>query len=108
MERIKSYFPTGRGDNGVEKWISQRDEMRQISQFENLAFREKRKIFLSTLQLLATLDEDLFRTRAADNQVKPLSNRKVDKEGHSGEARRNSLFGNFLVKKKDSLFVSNK
>lgn len=63
--------------------------MRQISEFENLAFRENRKIFPSTLQLLATLDEDLFRTRTVDDKVKPLSDRKSDKEGNSGDALAN-------------------
>lgn len=83
-ERIKAYSPTRSGDNGGNSWISQRDQTRQLSEFENLAFRWTRKVF-STLSLLATLDDDLFGTRAAENQVRTLSNRKADKEGHSAD-----------------------
>lgn len=42
--------------------------------------------------LLATLDDDLYRTRAADGQVKMLSSRKADKEGHSADAVADALF----------------
>lgn len=37
-------------------------------------------------------DNDLFGTRSVDNQVKKLSNRKADKEGHSADVVADALF----------------
>ena len=39
-----------------------------------------------------TLDDDLFGTRARDNQVKKLSNRKADKEGHCADVVSDAIF----------------
>lgn len=49
-------------------------------------------MFFCSLNLIGTLDDDLFGTRAADNQVKTLSARKADKEGHSEDAIADALF----------------
>lgn len=40
----------------------------------------------------ATLDDDLSGTRAVDNQVKMLSSRKADREGHCSDAIADDLF----------------
>ena len=39
-----------------------------------------------------TLDDDLYGTRARDNQVKKLSARKADREGHTADAFADALF----------------
>ena len=57
-----------------------------------MAFRGTRKLFLTPLHLLATLNDDLYGTRAADNQVKNLSWRKADREGHSADAIADAFF----------------
>ena len=44
------------------------------------------------MHLLATLDDDLYGTRAADNQVKNLSSRKANREGHSADVTAYALF----------------
>ena len=40
----------------------------------------------------ATLDDDLYGTRARDNHVKTLSARKADREGHTANAVADALF----------------
>ena len=50
------------------------------------------KIFFSPTHTLATLDDDLYGTRATDNQVKTLSNRKSDREGHAADTIADALF----------------
>ena len=49
-------------------------------------------MFLVPAHLLATLDDDLYGTRASDNQVKALCSRKASKEGHSAGAIADALF----------------
>lgn len=70
----------------------QRDRTKCLSESEHLAFRETGKVFFCPLQNIATLDDDLFGTRATDNQVKTLSARKADKEGHSFDSIAEALF----------------
>jgi hypothetical protein len=53
-----------------------------IGEFESTAFRTSLKSFFTPTFTAATLDDDLYGSRAADNQVKQLSIRKADKEGH--------------------------
>lgn len=79
-------FPVvGRGGDGFSNWTSQRDQTPNLSEFERVAFKDTRRIFLHLLHLTLTLDDDLFGTRATDNQVKTLSCRKADREGHSAD-----------------------
>ena len=40
----------------------------------------------------AHLEDDLYGTRSMDNQVKTLSARKADREGHCAEAIEDALF----------------
>ncbi|PXF43284.1 hypothetical protein BWQ96_06981 [Gracilariopsis chorda] len=91
-DNILEYAPTGRGRQGEMHWNAQRDQKRQLSEFESIGFRDTRKVFFCPLHLLATLDDDLYGTRASDNQVKMLSARKADKEGHSADALADALF----------------
>lgn len=89
---VMAYSATGRGGSGEKTWNAQRDQTRFLGEFECLAFRDTRKICFTPLYQMATLDDDLFGTRAADNQVKMLSNRKADREGHSADAVADALF----------------
>lgn len=47
--------------------------------------------FVPLYQLL-TLDDDIFGTRAVDNQVKSLSSRKNEIEGHTADSILDALF----------------
>ncbi|PXF42597.1 hypothetical protein BWQ96_07692 [Gracilariopsis chorda] len=89
---ILAFAPTSRGRDDTLGWNRQRDQTQQYSEFELLAFRTTQKIFFLTSNLLVTLDDDLFGTRACDNQVKTLSARKGDKEGHSADTVADALF----------------
>lgn len=89
---LLAYSPVSRGRDGLQAWNACRDHTQQLTEFETLAFREVRKVFFSTMHLFATLDDDLFGTRAADNQVKTISARKADKEGHVADVLADALF----------------
>lgn len=65
--------------------------MTKLLQFYNVDFFLG-ILYFSPFQLLATLDDDLIRTRAADNQVKILSRRKADREGHADDVLANVMF----------------
>lgn len=85
-------FPiVGRGKDGASNWMAQRDQTPNLTEFEQTAFKDTKDIFLHVVHLFLTLDDDLFGTRAADNQVKLLSSRKADKEGHSADAVADAL-----------------
>lgn len=90
-EHLLAYPIVGRGRNGSQTWISQRDQTPNLTELEHFAFKDTRSIFMHVLHLFLTLDDDLFGTRASDNQVKSLSARKVDKEGHSADAVADAL-----------------
>ena len=72
--------------------MSQRDRTQQLSSFETASFRAICKVFLNPVYTFATLDDDLYGTRAKYNQVKSLSAREADREGHSADAIADALF----------------
>ncbi|CDF37457.1 unnamed protein product [Chondrus crispus] len=86
-----AHSATGRG-RGESAWSAQRDETQYLDAFEKAAYEMTRKIFLSPVHTFATLDDDLYGTRARDNQVKTLSMRKADREGHAADAIADALF----------------
>lgn len=92
VTNILAYPPTGRGNSRQQRWSAQRDQTRQLTEFDSIALRETRKIFFVPLHMMATLDDDLFGTRAADNQVKMLRSRKADNDRHSADAVADVLF----------------
>lgn len=47
------------------------------------------------MDIFAKLDDEVFRTRAVDNQVKTISARKADKEGYMAVVLADSFFGLF-------------
>ena len=49
-------------------------------------------MFVSPIHTLATLDDDLYGTRASNNQNTTLSSRKADREGHTADAIGDALF----------------
>lgn len=89
---ILAYSITGRGNEGLSSWNSQRDQTPLLSSFEETAFKMTAKIFMAPKHLFATLDDDLYGTRAADNQVKTLSARKADREGHVADSLADAFF----------------
>lgn len=72
--------------------MCQRDQTRNLTEFEQCAFRKTRAIFLNILHLSLTLDDYLFGTRAADNHVKTLNCWKADKENHSADVVADAIF----------------
>jgi hypothetical protein len=89
---ILAYSASGRGDNGQTTWNCSRDQSSLLSEFEKASFGTSCKIFLTPNHTFATLDDDLYGTRAVDNQVKTLSSRKADREGHCADALADALF----------------
>ena len=49
-------------------------------------------MFVSPVYTLATLDDNVYGSRAVDNQVKTLNSRKADREGHAADAIADALF----------------
>lgn len=89
---ILAYYPTGRGDVGDSTWRPQRDETQSLGEFEKVSYEMTRKIFLIPVHTSGTLDDDILGTRVEDNQVKTISARKADKEGHCADAIADALF----------------
>lgn len=85
------YSATGRAHMGSIR-NAQRDQTKYLSTFEWSAFRMTSNIVLTPVHAFATLDDDLYGTRASDNQVKSLSARKSDREGHTADAIADGLF----------------
>jgi hypothetical protein len=89
---ILAFPPSGRGDQRQNTWSFSRDQTQSLSDFKKAAFRTSCRLFLTPNHTYATLDDDLYGTRAADNQVKSLSARKADREGHCADAFADALF----------------
>lgn len=86
-------FPsTKRGNESNDQWASQRDSTQRLEGFERAGYDMSRNVCLSSNFTTVTVDDDLYGTRARDNQVKTLSNRKADKEGHSADVICEALF----------------
>jgi hypothetical protein len=81
---ILAYSASGRGGGGQSTWNCNRDQSSLLGEFDKASFRSSCKVFLAPNHTFATLDDDLCGTRAAENQVKTLSSRKADREGHQG------------------------
>ena len=89
---ILAFSPTNRGNLGTITWESQRDQTPQLQELEKLAFGPSCRIFFIPLHSILTLDDDLHGTRSKSNQVKKLSARKADKEGHCSIVVADALF----------------
>lgn len=73
-------------------WRSQRDATQLLNDFERQAWSVSKRLFYVLLVQLITLDDDLMGTRSRDNQVKMLSDRNADREGHSTDNVADALF----------------
>lgn len=89
---LPAYSALSRADVGGMTWDSERDQTQLIGEFKKLAFQATRRIFFNPNHLLATLDDELYVTRARDNQLKTLSARKDDKEGHPADVLVDAFF----------------
>lgn len=94
---VIAYSPTRRDSDGQISWNVQRDQTRYLTEFEMIGFRDTWKIFFTPLDLMETFDDDLFGSKASENQIKMSSARKADKEGHSAHAIADALFRLILV-----------
>lgn len=61
--------------------MSTTDKTKSLKEFEKISFREMQEVVMSLSYIFTTPDDDVFGTRAADNQVKYLFTRKKDREG---------------------------
>lgn len=59
--------------------------MQHLGEFESIEFRGAKNIVLVPLKPVLTLHDDMFGTSATENQVKSLSSRKADIEGHTAD-----------------------
>eukprot|EP00474_Spongospora_subterranea_P007755 CRZ08213.1 hypothetical protein [Spongospora subterranea] len=91
-QNILAFSPSNRGNMGANSWSSQRDMTPNLTAFEKVSFSVSNSIFVVPNHTTATLDDDLYGTRASDNQVKTISNRKSDKEGHCADVIADALF----------------
>ena len=89
---IAAFSPVELGHSGLSNWMPQRDLTPLLSVFEQSAFRISLNVFFIPNHLTITLDDDLYGTRARDNQVKTISSRKADTEGHSADAIADAFF----------------
>lgn len=82
-----------RGREGSSILTSQRAQKPHLAEFKRVAFKETKRVFLHVLNLMRTLNDERFGTRAANNQVKILRNIKEDTE----RKPRKSLLAAFLA-----------
>jgi hypothetical protein len=95
---VNGYSATGR-DTGSARWVSQRDQRIQLASFERLAFYLLIKMMLLPAHTILTLDDDLYGTRARDNQDKTRSKRRANKEDHCADALADPFFRlSFMVR----------
>lgn len=85
-QNILAYSATSRGDMHGITWNAQRDQRQYLSLFGSSAFRMTTKVFLTPAHTFATLYDDLYGSKASENQVKTLNARNVDREGHTADA----------------------
>ena len=52
----------------------------------------KCNVSVNPVHTLATLDDDLYGTRAGDNQVKSINSRKADQERHTADSIADAFF----------------
>ena len=90
--RLRAHPSTNRGDMGSFARGGQRDQTTFLSALEQGALEMSARIFFCHSFTLATLDDDVYGTRAVENQVKTLSARKADREGHTAEVMADALF----------------
>lgn len=72
-ENVFAYFCNGKGIDGTSDLVSQRDQRRELSEFEVSAFRENRKVSFTSLYLLEPLENDLSGVKEIKDQMKTLS-----------------------------------
>lgn len=89
---VIAFPPTKRGKQSEDEWAAQRDATQRLDTFERTAYEMSRNVCLIANHTTVTLDDDLYGTRARDNQVKTLSSRKADKEGHSADVLCDAFF----------------
>lgn len=77
---------------GASSWQPQRDQTIHLAEFEDAVTSEARSIFLVMNYVVLTLDDEMYGTRALDNQVKTLSNRKSKAEGCIADVIADALF----------------
>lgn len=85
LSDMMAYSFISRTEASDRAWGSQRDETQNFGEFESLAFRDVKDIFLVSLYQFITLGDDMFGTLSANSQVKNLIMRNVDEERHTAD-----------------------
>lgn len=81
---------------GQRNFLLQWNQTTNLSEFEYLSLAETKKIFSIPLHLMDRLDDELIGTRAVDNQVKSIANRKANRDDHSADSVADS-FLRFII-----------
>lgn len=89
---VLTFLASKGGNKIVDDWELQRDAMQTLDAFERATYKITRSIYLIRNNNMVTLDDDVYGTWAKDNQVKPMSSRKIDKEGCKADIICNALF----------------
>lgn len=74
-----------------DSWKSQRDAVQRLKKLEQLAYKMSRITCLSSNDTLVTIDKDLYRKCASDNQAKFFTKRKADRAGNTADRTYDSL-----------------
>lgn len=75
----------------VTGMVSKTWRYQRLDGFEKVSYKMTRTLFLGPAQVLVTIDDDLYKSCACDNQVKTMSSRKADKEGYCAGSICNAL-----------------
>lgn len=89
---VIAFPPKKSGKQSEDELAANRDATQRLDAFERTAYDFSWNVCLIAKHTTVTLDADLYGTRARDNQVKTLSSRKADKEGHSADVLCDTLF----------------
>lgn len=78
--QVIEFRPEKRGDKSSDEWSAKQDATKRVKDFS--MWRTKWVESLTPKFTTVNLNDDIYGTRARDNQVKALRNRKAGKEGH--------------------------
>lgn len=81
MQHVLALLETGRRDIDGVVCFSQHDDTQRLAAFETAAYVTSRPTFLNLSCTFGTVHDGLYGTRAKDNQVKPISACKADRDG---------------------------
>lgn len=98
LPQLCAYPPTGH-QNYIDEggtWECQWDYTPQLDELERKSFSLVSRVFSVPLHQIIALDDDVVGRRGRENQVKTLSARKCDKEGHLADVLADAIFNDVI------------